>query len=856
MAEDWDSLDGTAHQFLQPTYEMVRVLLEDIIQRPALDDLDSKVNLVDVNFAEDWQGFAEHYHGYLACVAFSVTLLLVFIIGGVIFCCCRCCPCCSKCSCCSCCCSDKSSSSKKQRSDKLSTGQLCCVLLFLILIGFMAMGIVIMFVSNPLLDEEVKDRTVYQRLDKTVNDLQDFVDHTMAEMTNTTLDMYLNIQDRILKALNLIPAASMAAIEKVTGVQGALRKQREFFETIRDCSNQIDDTRDDLEDDAFYLEQELDILRINITTLFPDCIITPPCNESLEALTVAVDYTSLNNFSDTSQAASQAEKSVQKTENEVNNIEVDIQNQLQSGIDDVGHALDAGYDGLSTFMYNTTDDVDLGLVEKVEEFEDNEIREAFEDYWDVWFYCMIGLSVVLTLIALLYLLGLSCGICGKKPREGGTCNASKAPCLLMTSVYLLLFFSILVIVVSLVLFVLGGILHTEACRYFEEPVEYEPSLDIIDKIIVTHTDISVNITHAINACGDGSTLYEALKLDERDDLDLNETLNPESYGITEALENLSDVEVTIGDVSLVAPATLLYTATVNQTLRNKDYEMYIGVMTSNITRGNLSHVADTLEQYANSSSNETEFRRCLQRMRDLDNHVRGMEDKHVVILGELHRLQNSTGEDPMDDQLLELQEAEDQLSAEGDNLVKDVLVVITSTAVETIYDGVANISHSIRYEIGECGPLHNTAYGFLSYVCVDILYPLNAFWFGMGWFLTFSIISMFTACKLASIFRADEVAAAGTYYKSRSKRASAYAPSDDVYITSAMTLNLPDASFQPRDQPSSPVLVSYVGKTSSALYNPYSGKETNVDDYNNANEESNVDTYNSTNHSDCKPFYC
>ncbi|KAF7257893.1 hypothetical protein EG68_04937 [Paragonimus skrjabini miyazakii] len=81
-------------------------------------------------------------------------------------------------------------------------------------------------------------------------------------------------------------------------------------------------------------------------------------------------------------------------------------------------------------------------------------------------YGGIALLCVPILILLLIYLGLCFGICGRRPyEEAGVCNRGVGANLLLAGVGFVFLFSTLLMVFCTILFIFGGPLQTEACRY-------------------------------------------------------------------------------------------------------------------------------------------------------------------------------------------------------------------------------------------------------------------------------------------------------------------------------------------------------------------------------------------------------
>ena len=82
-------------------------------------------------------------------------------------------------------------------------------------------------------------------------------------------------------------------------------------------------------------------------------------------------------------------------------------------------------------------------------------------------YVLLGLAGVTDLITFFLCMGLMYG-CGRRPGEGGCNRGTGANCLMMSVCFYFLF-SWLLMLVTLLLFIVGGQIHLEACQPILNP---------------------------------------------------------------------------------------------------------------------------------------------------------------------------------------------------------------------------------------------------------------------------------------------------------------------------------------------------------------------------------------------------
>lgn len=780
MADDWDTLSGADHDLLKPTYRMSRFVLDDVIHKGTLYDLDQKINLTQIgvtNFKhwddDTWDEIFTHYGGFTCCLAIALFLVVALLVGAICCCCFCCCKCCKRNKTPKNCADISTTSSSSRRQKKMSGVEVVCLVLFLLIIGAMLMGVVIMFVSRSALQNELKYDKVYTKVENTAIETEKFVEDTWDEAQRIVLGIYTRAQNNIIATLNKIPESAQKLVETQSDARVILDKQKLFFETIGGSADAVDEITTTLQEDATSVGAELARLSAELTRLVLNCDAEQPCQTALSGFSVSADYTGLQNLNDISQTASEAERVTQNGYAEINKVEGEVFEGIETDIIEVEDAMNDGYREVTKLTNDIKKTIhDLNLVERVQDYDKKSTRDDVGLYLDIFYGCTAALCCLLLPVIVLYLGGLFFGVFGKDYKTSSCFRKSKAPCMIRTGVYLLFFLLILVILVSFVLLIAGGIIHTETCRYFARTKKYQPSLYTIDNIIREEIDIDVKYVEAVVACERDVALFDALGFVELDTLDtsLNETMDPDEYNIPGELDGLGSVIIKITNVKLLHEDKLL---AVNDSLSDLDYDSYQDALSGNVTTGDLSTLIDDLIQYTNTSSDPSAFATLLEDLRAVEGNVSSMEEEQARGISEITTIRDTALGQPVQGQIDELLEAEKKINDDSDDLITNLLVGTVAGVLDTVEKLFEELADAIETKIGRCGPLHTTVYDLLSYVCVDVLYPFNALWFGMGWFVLFSIISMFVAFKVASIFQVHQ--ATQHYYS------NTYSP-EPVYV--------------------------------------------------------------------------
>ena len=786
-AEGWDTLTGATHDLLGPTYDTALFVLEDMVQPRTLYDLNKDVDLMALDFdnADDWSedtwdDIALHYRGYFVCLSVSILVFVAVILGFFCTICCRCCPCCRRCPC-NCTKGNKNSADFTYGGgDKgMSCIQVCCLVFFVVIIAAMLMGAVITLVANQAIRDELRYDKVYDKVEDTAEDLQNYVLEAWNETAEEIRQRYNEGQEEIMDAVYKIPEDAWAALEANTSVNAILERHVQFFSTLTETSDVVGANTASLRTEATAMEQELSDLRALLDQLLPDCAVDRGCQSLVDRLYISVDYSQVPDLSTLSTASTTAKDVTEEGYPQFDRLKNEVNDSLAAGIVAVEGTLEAGYLGLEDFIQDVRALArDLDLAGRVRDWKADKVedgtKEDIEDGLKSSYYAIMALGIILLVVVLCYLLGLCCGVCGRGFKSDGCCNKARAPCLIMGGTYVLFFALPLVVFFSFCFLWGGGLFHTEVCRYFADPDDYMKSIDTADELVVNKTSVDLHAIRAVVTCADDVTLYNALGFDTAEDLtvSLNDTLDPDRYDIPKELQDLGMVVVQITDLSLVNELEL---QDVKDAL-SIDYNLFDAAFSGNVTDTEFTDIADALALYSNNSSDPDTFNRLLDDIRALQSNVTGMRTQQEDALVAATTLQTTAEQVSIDDMITELQIAQDQVNSYGEELISGAILNTVYNIIKKVYDIFAELINSIRFEFGYCTTFNRLAFRLLSYVCVDLLYPAEALWFGMGWFILFAVIGMFTACHVSSMFEPEDVMV--QYY------ANTYSP-EPVYIKNA-----------------------------------------------------------------------
>ena len=386
-----------------------------------------------------------------------------------------------------------------------------------------------------------------------------------------------------------------------------------------------------------------------------------------------------------------------------------------------------------------------------------ELQDDVKDPADYALYGMTGIAGLLLIIVLFGVLGLLFGCCcpQAKPGKSDACCTKKigATCLLVGVGFTFLFFWILMILL-IALMLTGGLMHTELCRHLVE-LDQSPVMSIIDDLMndTLYNDVgfSINISEIYSSCKNNKAFYTALNVEETFGFDLNTILD--TSAIEAEIDNIRNQTIDIGSIDLlpgdaVTLLTVLGTGVENTKV---NVETAMTALNENVTSNDLGKLADELQDLNDAHSLNLENQ--IDTLRGLHNdtiEINSQKQTTYDELEEIHYVLNGTNITAL---TIGLQEGNATVNTNGSAIIEGVIDETTGIVDGIINDGVSAINHSVRFDVGKCVPVYNAYATIIDAACVELLYPVNGYWFSLGWSLFFLIIGVIMSFKLATLYR-------------------------------------------------------------------------------------------------------
>nr|XP_042898377.1 prominin-1 isoform X1 [Parasteatoda tepidariorum]XP_042898381.1 prominin-1 isoform X2 [Parasteatoda tepidariorum] len=362
-------------------------------------------------------------------------------------------------------------------------------------------------------------------------------------------------------------------------------------------------------------------------------------------------------------------------------------------------------------------------------------------------WVMFGIALVLLLPVLLLTLGLVCGCCGHEKERHPTKRSSASNCAgycFILAVYYFFLVSSVLMLATVALFIVGGNMQSFVCI----PL-YEEKFTLLDDITRKISTIENNTilqrlkpSKFLNDCYHDQSIIYAIGF-----LDQNDSMSYEKLLTQVDLMNEADSEA-INDK--LKSALLEITSGIREKLHQ---------FTTALSLGELKEIPEKLQEFLRTSKFRIndfvhKVRTALEEEggEDLDRNLLLVNSSAEMLYDEVHdferKLNNFSSTllniyDEADHYQSLIEGIEDSLDQVEEKLPYVVKAQLFHAAAESggIKDMVKNI--------GKCYPLWFAFEISRVAACDFVIYPVNGFWFALGWALVFIIPTIFFSVKLS-----------------------------------------------------------------------------------------------------------
>lgn len=734
-----------------------------------------------------WQDVLLQYIGLLTTAVFGIILALIIPLYGFCFCCCRCAGKCGA----------YPDTHYDKKSDACKRVTLGVILSFFVIA--VLFGTVSSFVTNQYTYSGWQE--VSEKVDTSLEDAGGYFQHTgesietllvvnFAEMEEVIGDV-LDDSGPILKR-KLADITEAIAIDDLTNIVSGLGRVKKNLNSILSDTSTLDDKVNQLRDGLSRSQTALQ-------SALQDCNSNTACANFLQEFDLSKDLAMAEDFigiefrmpeitdilrdinqlidNDIQEKVNKGKARLDGLEGEIESSIEDIKPKVKSEIRAMGVELDRQNNQIQAALR----DVDVAVVQK----DIPQIDEFSRDFVKYRYYVGLGMSSMVLLIVVCFILGLFYGMCGRRP--GGMygeecCNKGTGANLLLTGVYLTFLFSCTLLVLTTAHFLLGAALEKVVCESLRSPANSDVfnqldqqflQLKITQMLRPTTSQgkIQQSAAGVIAGCHANDTIYNILQLDTVHNISRLADWRAQ-YGIGEYIENLRHkIQLDqLATITLLSPDTA---ADLEELARSKisdmDFSKITDILENEITKIDLESFIERLTTLKNQVYAFDSTRSIAPKLENealwlgTMNKVMGQMKDTVMNLkntvGELEqnlRFNHSSMREAISNLISQANRATDMIQTRGPQLISTLTDTYVSETVNIIDEYVVRVIDTIRQEVGFCAPLSTSYNATVVALCNEVVEPFNGFWASIGWCILLFLPCIALSVSLISLYRKIE----------------------------------------------------------------------------------------------------
>ncbi len=455
----------------------------DLIQRDQVlpDSLNASVLLHTPNektlglLEEHWEELLLQYIGVVTIAICGILMALAVPFAGFCVCCCRCAGKCGA--------YPEHFDKRGDACKRVSLGVILSV--FVIAAMF---GVVSAFVTNHYAYQGVQ--TFPDKLQDASGDTSQYLDNTGMEVRSLLVNNFVELEQVLHKVLddsgpilkqNLAHVTQAVAIDNLADIVSGLGNVKRHLREIQNKTLL-------LQDKVGQLRLGLGGAKSRLLGALSQCNSDKVCSQFLQEynidrdLSVATDFEKLplelpdvslllrdiadlmNN--DIEKKVRGGQKELDKVKHDIEASMGDLRPKIKSEIRRMGQKLEDKAAEIQSFLNDVEDN--LSSVHK----DIPEVRPVLDEYGVYVYYIGLGMSCMVLLILSCHILGLFYGFCGKRPGNvygDDCCNTGSGANWLLAAVYLTFLFSIVLLAITTVLFLVGSTTEKVACDALQSP---------------------------------------------------------------------------------------------------------------------------------------------------------------------------------------------------------------------------------------------------------------------------------------------------------------------------------------------------------------------------------------------------
>ncbi|KAM4035132.1 prominin-1-A-like [Anomaloglossus baeobatrachus] len=697
--------------------------------------------------------------GYLVALAIGVVFIVLMTLVGLFFACCRCCGNCG--------------GKMYQKQTKNITCRRRFQYFFLLCITLIILaGDICAFYSNDKINTAVDNS--FKSLNNTVDNLKTYVNSVpqdvdiivnsskvpinKANSSVTGIGAVLGgmIKSSIETRANVTLNTVQSTVNDLNATAIALRNVNDSFNALQDLQNQI-----------FH---NLSTIRDQINNTLASC--GTPCGSpppvSVDDLYLDANFQSIPSFTNQLNDIddflnSGVDGTIQKARQTLNDIPDTVQNNTKTSVKNV-------QDQLVNIQQKIQDArSSISIVDSLNQVtsyfdtvttDANRVEPDVKKYEYYRWIVGICLSCIILLVVLCNLFGLLLAPCGHRanvdPTDRG-CASNSGGDFFMAGAGFSFIFAWLLMLVTGVLFVVGGNGYTSFCKPWGNQQLYQVVDENVNLSTLLKTNLNnLNLSTMYRDCQNDNSLWNTLNLNSMYNLDSYLNISKYTGDVNTTLEN---TDIKIDNITFLSSSQKDKVNTVIASgIDTYNFSDFNQQSAKNITKTDLRSFANKLNTMASSVGNPT--KKDLQdeaiALQNLQNSIDNIMVPQIKNLNtSINNLQNKAKALPasLTATLQSINDAQTFVDTQVVAIVKNETRKFL-TAIIGYFESYINWAKTmLTQNLARCRPLAGALNSAQVVACQYLLDSLNAFWFSLGWCTLFFIPSIITAVKLAKHYR-------------------------------------------------------------------------------------------------------
>ncbi|XP_066159233.1 prominin-like protein isoform X2 [Euwallacea fornicatus] len=713
-------------------------------------------NNVEINLPSSSK-IAKYYSSLIAIVVFLVLCIVLFPVCGLFFCCCRCCGNCGA--------KPQASDKNKDTTKKVVAGTL------LILCGTgLLFCIVCAFTSNQQL--HVGLDKFPENMNTSIVDVTTYMNTTNNHIYHLLHTNYNEFADVLTELMNNGSNITMEYLKEYTNAS-AVSTIYQFVDNLNAINDTLYDMKNQTNKLRVYASQLNDALRKvkwDLTTTLTECGLLA-CKELLTTISQLQTNIHFNKVPDLSSTIKsldelnviQLTKDVKSGIEKLDDIQKQINSSVTTGLSAAKKQLNTAGETIKTNLdrvTNTIDEAKKQILSSTSSPIDTS-KNYIKLYGKYRYYVGIAISCALLLVTVCILLGLICGVCGKRPDgySDNCCNKGAGSNFLLCAVFIMFLLGFIISIITLAALLSGVISEKAICAPLRNPNSNNYTVIRLLDNYNFNLDVDIKPSTLMSQCHQNMSIYQTFNLSTKFDLDKIES----EYNISDALNSLNLTNVSINADLVLINETVF--DNLGKFAPQINVEGFMDELSHNLTNYNLDQLASTLESIIASLGSSQESLKSNLQLSLL--HLRTYEDKlidpmkslsedlidNAKSVSEQIKMGYNNFSEAVENLKVDVERAQTILRVNGTKVLNESAHHFINVTEHLINEFIDRVKDHVENKIGQCGPLSLVINGTLTSTCDKVLLPWNGFWFSLFWTIVLYVLTIIIAVKLANLYQ-------------------------------------------------------------------------------------------------------